>query len=72
MDEIKCCPFCGGEPDVMQNWSRKFQCYFLWVECPVCGARGGSKSSNEDNIDYAGEIAIQKWNKRYTKEGTEE
>lgn len=51
-DEMKPCPFCGGEPGMVQqtkvNWA---------VMCHVCGAEGGWSNPSD---------AIALWNRRAT------
>ena len=53
-DELRPCPFCGGEPGMMQqtkvNWA---------VMCHVCGAEGGWSNPSD---------AIALWNRRATVE----
>ena len=52
MKEIKPCPFCGGEGELIieSGWS-------IWVSCKSCGAEGAWVDTNEDD-------AIDKWNMR--------
>ena len=49
MDELKSCPFCGGEADEYAEDE------YLQIECQKCGAR----SRKDSDMD-----AIEAWNRR--------
>lgn len=54
MDELKPCPFCGGEAHLMDmGWPH-------WVWCSECGARVQSTKFDEEGDAEA----IAKWNMR--------
>lgn len=53
MDDLKPCPFCGGEADMVQPGTYKYSCI---VECQNCGCR--LESSDE------GEHSGRAWNTR--------
>ena len=56
-DELKPCPFCGGEAEVRKFTETKFfvQCFF--VQCKSCLIGTTFKSEHE---------AVKVWNRRYT------
>lgn len=56
MKEIKPCPFCGGEGEIVSEgkWS-------VWVDCQSCGAEGAWVDGNNENAE---DNAINKWNMR--------
>lgn len=60
MDELKPCPFCGGEACFTINGLKKrIYCY-----CWVCGARGFS-ISYQDKPDQSQIKAVKReWNRR--------
>ena len=68
MDEMKNCPFCGGESDVNWNWNWKIKRFFVYVKCDTCGAQGKTVSCTDDDLEYTKDLAIRLWNRR-TKEG---
>lgn len=49
--KIKRCPFCGHKSNLMQQYNDRLKTYFLRVECPMCGARGGTTSTKYDARD---------------------
>lgn len=71
-DELKRCPFCGGEAE-MSNSVDRFLGKFWYVQCKKCCSRGsevyesGSKLEPEEEypaIKGAWEKAIKAWNRR--------
>ena len=68
------CPFCGGEPILMYQFSAKRRCYFGWVECQSCGARTRTKEVYGEPGDdgFYGQGAYQRlwylWSRRDGKE----
>ena len=53
MIELKPCPFCGGEANLVQGSSGKL---LPWVRCRDCGA----ETSDYDSVEEAAEA----WNRR--------
>jgi Lar family restriction alleviation protein len=53
--EIKTCPFCGGESELIiePEWS-------AYVRCNLCGSEGAYFNDNE----IGHQMAIESWNKR--------
>lgn len=73
MEELKPCPFCGGEPELEWNWgglTKKYgvndSVYYLYVSCPSCGARSRATSiigsGVNDRENYRKPICS--WNRR--------
>jgi Lar family restriction alleviation protein len=50
--DLKPCPFCGGEADVVEDEVNNL----VWCVCSTCGATGGVEGNNQD--------AIEVWNRR--------
>ena len=62
MDDIKCCPHCGGK------CTAKIGNQCIWIECQVCGCRTkemyiGSCYLTVDLMDGLNQV-IDIWNKR--------
>ena len=53
MEDLKPCPFCGGEAEIVQPGTRRHSCI---VDCLNCGCR--LESSDE------GELSGMAWNTR--------
>ena len=70
-EDLKQCPFCGGEAKLYSNFSTKADHYYIYVQCATCYARGKTvKSQYPAAIGIngtAGQEAISAWNRR---EGT--
>lgn len=69
MDEIKNCPFCGAEAELWQNYSNKFNCYFVYCKCSMCGSQTRTVSSKEEPAQIgwnnsACESVVKAWNTR--------
>jgi len=60
MEELKCCPFCGGEAHVHEHILHGLPRTF-GIECDVCGAMTNGFYS------YRAE-AIAAWNRRVSNE----
>lgn len=63
------CPHCGSKPIFSRRFAKSSQRYFIFIECPVCGARGKAFSEAEDPAPKgwasAGCLnAIRMWNMR--------
>lgn len=68
MEELRRCPFCGGEADIWENFGRNG--YFTFCECSTCSARSKSFSLGRDlPEDWGNTIAARRatfaWNRRY-------
>lgn len=73
MQEIKKCPFCGGDGELTQRYNTRYRNYFLFVACNLCGGQGKIFSSDEDVTESnwktnACERAVKAWNMRYKGE----
>ena len=53
-DELKGCPFCGGEAEINQGGSANW-----WIQCKICSIMGERESTKER--------AIAAWNTRISK-----
>lgn len=68
--KIKRCPFCGRKANLIQNYNKNLNAYFVYVECEVCGAKGKASSSKidvrSDNLEEnkACNRALASWNNR--------
>ena len=64
MEELKKCPFCGGEADIYRGYGKYG--FFVVAECVLCGARTKCFSSGKDHEyeENAMKNAIFAWNKR--------
>lgn len=64
MEELKPCPFCGGEPSVNFDpdgiKDTKGRKWAYTVSCDRCCARTG--------VCWSGEMAIKAWNRRANDE----
>lgn len=72
---IRCCPHCGGEADLTQDYCSPKRRYIVFVKCDVCGAQGKVYDSwlepaAEDWQNAACRKAISAWNIRTGTEGT--
>lgn len=67
-DELKLCPFCGGEADFYRQYERRS--WFIFVQCEVCGARSRPQETRADPDDKdfwvcsAATKAEKDWNRR--------
>lgn len=64
--ELKRCPFCGGEADLVRDYGRYG--YFVYTECSVCGSRSRTFSDGTNKrVDWDSmpvQRAQQAWNRR--------
>ena len=73
-DRDNYCPFCGGEPILMYQYSVKYDTIYGWVECKCCGARTRAKALHgkpEDEdffVQFAYKSLYSLWSQRYRKE----
>lgn len=61
MDELKPCPFCGGEANfITENFGE-----YVWVKCSVCGVQSSKYFKNAIVDGKNGEEwAAMTWNRR--------
>ena len=55
MSELKCCPFCSGEPQI-ETYDCKYSVKEYWIYCCSCDCASSRY--------YSKETAIEKWNTR--------
>ena len=75
-DELKKCPFCGGEAEMIQYYNWDADTWFVVCKCAVCNAQAKTASCGRgkpapSDVDWdcpAVERATIRWNHRY-KEG---
>lgn len=71
MDELKPCPFCGGEAYLNSRYAKYG--YMVFVRCDVCGAEGKKFNSYDEppsSVDWdnsACRAATRFWNMRLGK-----
>lgn len=63
MEEIKKCPFCGGEAKVRRDDMRRGEKEIVYVRCTSCHATGHKFVEDGDYDDYS-DKAIEAWNRR--------
>lgn len=73
MQDIKKCPFCGGDGELTQRLNARAGNYFVFVSCNLCNAQSKVFSSEDDAFksgkkSKACEKAVKAWNMEY-KEG---
>lgn len=68
MEELKKCPFCGGEASIVNSYSVHRKRIFVYVRCDVCNSQGKTyttstkKEMGENNP--ANKYAVNAWNLR--------
>lgn len=68
MEDLKGCPFCGGEAFLWSGYGRYG--YFAYCKCDICGATsktfslGDSLPDDWENMT-ASRKAVNAWNRRY-------
>ena len=77
MEELRRCPFCGGEAEICSAFTDKFLGKYGYVRCKTCYSRGSgiyeSRKELEPNQEYeaikeAWDKAIKSWNRRTSDE----
>lgn len=61
--ELKQCPFCGGEPELIEignNWTKKRS---VTVKCPTCRIQL-TYAGILRSIDWLTDTAVNGWNRR--------
>ena len=67
MDELKPCPFCGGEDITLHEaYGNAHVEGRAWIRCEHCGARIGDGYPNPHlfDIEDSTEYAVRNWNRR--------
>lgn len=61
MNELKACPFCGGDADFFtENFGK-----VVWVQCTICGVKTSQYETSEIVDDKNGKAwARTTWNRR--------
>ena len=66
-DELKPCPFCGGEAELFEsNISRSVE-YSVYIGCPTCGGQTTTTSAvpaTQYTVDSTRQTVISRWNRR--------
>lgn len=68
--ELKPCPFCGGEAELMWNYGGQAKYggsyYYFFARCKVCGAstKHSPKTTDDPNEDDLYLSVIDAWNRR--------
>lgn len=69
MENVRECPFCGGEANITSNYSAKHKCFYTYVRCKACLSTGKPFMSEENpkskayNLPIC-ESACKAWNDR--------
>lgn len=68
-DELKSCPFCGGEASLYSRGTRNGMGYMIYAKCEVCGCSGRAFFTYDDPDetdwnDLACKQATLVWNRR--------
>lgn len=66
MEELKPCPFCGGEAVLKKEYSLFTPYANVIILCSECGATINGVVASENYC--ANDKAIEAWNRRYTDE----
>lgn len=66
MDNLKRCPFCGGEAEAVYRYNRYKRVWFSFVRCTICSATGHSYAQDTapDDDDPVWEKVAGAWNMR--------
>ena len=62
MDELKPCPFCGGEPEMHVCEPSEANNANVFIKCKTCGAISGQTLVLSTHC--AREVATKRWNRR--------
>lgn len=73
-EELKPCPFCGGEAKIKAA-SKEYIGFTIWCECKNCYAQAGGycpdmkkEDTAIENIDSCRNKAVEAWNRRANDE----
>lgn len=69
-EQIKPCPFCGGDAYLNSRYISKWKRYMVFVKCDICGGQGKVYSSWEPpaETDWNNDAcysALNAWNRRF-------
>ena len=66
MVELKKCPHCGGDAEMVTRYSQRNESYYMFVKCKDCGAQSKSFRSPDDQEEFShGAVnAAANWNLR--------
>ena len=63
-EEMKSCPFCGGESVELKHNSAKYG-WFYYVECVSCGGRTRGICRPRKELPNYDEEDVNEWDNRY-------
>ena len=67
MNELKPCPFCGGEAELIKEhecWGHGMFNTSYFVRCKKCGSEGKSGSGYDKEAEQCLIEGIENWNRR--------
>ena len=71
MEELKKCPFCGGEAKVVTGVTRYVPSHpYCYVACKICKTTSNSFTDTNNDGKFI-DRAIEVWNKRVYEIGTD-
>ena len=62
-DELKPCPFCGGEPEIRYQGNDYTKSRKITIRCPKCRIERRD-AAIKNNFEWLERIAIGHWNTR--------
>lgn|GEM_PF-4578870 len=69
-EDLKNCPFCGGEASAWCNGKNANGGYWITIKCNICGVSmlgGISRNCKDPFDDSAYEVAKARWNNRISE-----
>ena len=66
MEELKKCPFCGGNAEGFYKWNYSKRVYFAYAQCTICHAIGHSYAQSDEpsGDDQIWDKVAAAWNMR--------
>lgn len=66
MVELKKCPHCGGDAEIITRYSQRTESYYMFIRCKACGAQSRAFRSLDDQeeLSPAAVNAAANWNLR--------
>ena len=64
------CPHCGGQGELKARYNKKYNTWFVFVKCEICGSQG-KLCQSVDNPEDSGwtskscSDAVRAWNMRF-------